>query len=382
MLIYYLPLATGFAKSFGTPYDSFWCCYGTGIESFSKLGDSIYFHDGSDVYVNLFVGSEVRWPEKGLRLQQLTRFPEQEGTSFVFHTAAPTTLGLRVHVPYWATRGVEVKVNGLRQKVTARPTSYLRLARQWRDGDRVDISMPMGLRTQAMRDDPEKVAVMYGPVVLAGITDKARWFLGDPAKPEGWVKPVPGKPLTFTVGTDPAMTLVPLNRILHERYGVYWVVTPEGSPRHKRILADEEARRKREARIVDHVVPNNAESEKAHNIQGENHGSGDLGGMGGWHHAISGWFSWDLKVLPDVPMTLVCTFWGSDSGNRTFDILVEGQKMGTMTLSNNRPGELFEVEYPLAPESIKGKTKITVRFQSHPDNFAGGCFGCATLKPE
>jgi DUF1680 family protein len=93
MLLYYVPLATGHTKKWGTPYDSFWCCYGTGIESFSKLGDSIYFHDASGIYVNLFVASTVSWQEKGLRLEQVTDFPDQEGTAFVFHLERPIKLG-------------------------------------------------------------------------------------------------------------------------------------------------------------------------------------------------------------------------------------------------------------------------------------------------
>lgn len=383
MLIYFLPLAPAHTKSFGTPYDSFWCCYGTGIESFSKLGDSIYFHDERGLFVNLFIASALTWPEKGLRVEQLTDFPEQEGTSLVFHVATPIRLALNVRVPYWATRGVEVKINRKLVRVVARPTSYLTIERQWRDGDRVDVRMPMSLHAHPMPDDPELVATMYGPLVLAGLVDRKKYFLGDPARPETWLRPVEGRPLTFeTVGQAEKTVFIPLYRVISERYGVYFVVTPEGSPRHKQILDEEEARRRREARVIDRVRPNDPESEAAHNLQGVNHGAGDLGGQGGWRHAPDGWFSWDLKVLPDVPITLVCTFWGSDSGARTFDILVDGQTIGTVTLNNNKPGELFDIEYELPQDLTRGKERITVRFQAHPGNIAGGCFGCATLRSE
>ena len=86
---YFLPLGSGYWKYFNSPYDSFWCCTGTGVEEFAKTADTIYFHDDHGIFVNLFIASEVNWPEKGLRLEQQTNFPEEEGTTLVFHTERP-----------------------------------------------------------------------------------------------------------------------------------------------------------------------------------------------------------------------------------------------------------------------------------------------------
>jgi len=383
MLAYFLPLATGHAKAFGTPYDSFWCCYGTGIESFSKLGDSIYFHDDDGVYVNLSIASTVSWPEKGVRLEQRTSFPDEPRTAFILRAEKPVVLTLRVRVPYWATRGVELRVNGEPVEAEAQPSSYLSLRREWKDGDRVEVEMPMGLHAEPLPDDPELAAILYGPLVLAGLTDQDRYFLADLHDLDAWIKPVEGEPLTFTtVGQPMDLRLIPLNRVVHERYGVYWVITPQGSPRHQRILAEEEARRRREARIVDRVVPNDAASEQAHNLQGEKTGAGPFGSKA-WRHATDGgWWSWDLKVLPEGVMTLVCVYWGSDTGPRAFDVVVDGRTVGTESLNRNKPGEFFEVEYVLPAELTRGKERVTVRFQAHPGNTAGGVFECAILKAE
>jgi len=383
MLTYFTPLATGHSKQFGTAYDSFWCCYGTGIESFSKPGDSIYFHDDDGIYVNLFIASTVSWPEKGVRLEQVTRFPEQAGTTLIFHCARPVSLVVRVRIPCWATRGVQVRVNGKPVQVRAKPTTYLRLSRTWQEGDRVEVTMPMSLHTHPMPDDPELAAVMCGPVVLAGLADEERYFLGDIGDPASWIKPVEGEPLTFRTTGQPAdVTFVPLYRVANEPYGVYWVITTQGSPRHRQILEAEEARRRREARVVDCVLPNDAESERAHNLQGENTVAG-LFGAKAWRHATSGgWWSWDLKVLPDAEMTLACTYWGDDVPPRTFDVLVDGQVIATQSLNRSKPGEFFEVEYPIPPELTTGKSRVTVRFVLHEGNTAGGVFECATLGPE
>ena len=79
--MYYLPLGYGYSKIFAKPFDSFWCCTGTGAEEYAKLTDTIYFYDDDSLYVNLFVDSHLEWPEKGMRVKQETRFPEQDSTS-------------------------------------------------------------------------------------------------------------------------------------------------------------------------------------------------------------------------------------------------------------------------------------------------------------
>jgi len=427
-LIYYVPLATGLKKVWGTPYDSFWCCYGTGIETFSKLNDSIYFHDDDNLYVNLFIASSVDWKSKGVRVEQVTEFPEQQGTAFVIHAEKPTRFGLQVHVPYWATQGVTVSVNGARIEVKAKPTSYLPItwtgrnacppvAREWKDGDKVEVRMPFALHAWPMPDDPELVAVMYGPVVLAGTDAPAEgYILGDPTKPEAWVEkteevtgeghrqqgtvlisrqqqagngtvptplphPATDGPLSFVANVQGTpVKLIPWYQVLDEPYGVYWTVTQEGSAKHKAILAAEEERRKREARIVDRVKVGDPNSERAHNLQGERMGDGPFQANHHWRHAPDGWFSWDLKVLPDQAMTLYCEYWGSDVPPRTFDILVDGTEIATQALDRNKPNAFFQVEYPLPPELVKGKEKVTVRFQAQPGNTAGGVFDCGVLK--
>mgnify|MGYP000405260805 CR=1 FL=1 len=382
MLMYFVPLATGHTKKFGTPNDSFWCCYGTGIESFAKLADSIYFRDDEGIYVNLFIPSTLNWEQEGVRLEQHTRFPQEDRTALIVRVSEPVTGTLHIRVPYWATRGVEVKVNGQPVPAQAKPTSYLSLHRRWNDGDTVEVRMPMGLHACPMPDDPDVMALMYGPVVLAGLTRENRYFLGDPNDLGSWINPVEGKPLTFrTTGQPTDITFVPLYAVIDEPYGVYWPVLKEGSPRHQKLLADEVARRKRQARTVDRVIANDNPSESAHNLKGENHAAGPFGGKG-WRHAPDGWFSWDLKVLPEVPMVLACTYWGSDVPPRTFDILVDGRVIATQSLNNNKPGNFFDVEYKIPSELTQGKDRITVTFRAHKGHTAGGVFECATLKPD
>jgi DUF1680 family protein len=251
---YYTPLAAGYWKLFGAPNAGFWCCHGTGVENFSKLADSVYFHDDNGIWVNLFVPSEVSWKEKGVRLVQETSFPERDTTTLTVRAAKPTRMAIRVRVPYWVAGGGSATLDGRPLDAFAGPSSYLVLDRTWRDGERLEVHLPMRLHVHAMPDDASVQAVMYGPLVLAGrmgtagITPDNRRAeptkprtvpeFKDPAPPPApliraasddvasWVAPVAGRPLEFrTTGQTTALTLVPLYALFDERYVVYWNVT-------------------------------------------------------------------------------------------------------------------------------------------------------------
>jgi hypothetical protein len=244
--MYYFPLAAGYWKLYGSALDSFWCCTGTGVEEFARTSDSIYFRDADGVYVNLFIPSEARWPAKGLRIRQETAFPSEPTTRLTITADRPVEFTLRVRVPYWATAGGSVRINGVPVPAFSTPESYLLLHRTWTTGDFVEITMPMSLHRAPMPDDVRVQAMMYGPLVLAGrlgiagLTEAMQTsgfnaeYKGPPlpvddivADPEGapWVEPVPGQALTFrATGQKRDVTLVPLNTIHGERYAVYWNV--------------------------------------------------------------------------------------------------------------------------------------------------------------
>jgi uncharacterized protein len=247
--LYYVPLASGYWKLFGTPLNDFWCCTGSMAEAFAKLGDSIYFHDGEGIYVNLFVASELDWQEKGVRLTQETRFPEEDSFRLTVHLARPLRMPLRIRVPSWSAGGVAA-LNGKALEGFAAPGSYFVLDRNWKDGDRIDITLPMRLHAAPIPDDASVLAVMYGPLVLAGRLGAAGLtrdtLRAEPTKPRtvpeyksepvavpeivaasgepaDWIRPVAGRPLEFrTFGQKRDLTLIPLNRVLDERYAVYW----------------------------------------------------------------------------------------------------------------------------------------------------------------
>ena len=410
MMTYYVSLKPGHFKTYSSPTESFWCCVGTGMENHVKYGDSVYFHDDKSLYVNLFIPSVLRWHAKGLSVRQETRFPDSDTTRLTLTCAKPTPLALRVRYPSWA-HGLTVSVNGQAQPITAKPGSYATVARTWKSGDRVDVTLPMRLHQEAMPDDPTKVALLYGPLVLAGQlgseglppsvpyadNDQSAYVhVPDPRAPvlvptgqalESWLKPVPGQPLTFRTagaGRPRDVTLKPFYSTYFGRYTVYWdTFTPAAwRTREANYQAAQERARELETRTVDAMRLGEQQPEHDHGLQSEKSNAGDGPADGGrWRDASDGgWFSFDLKVLPDVPQDLVCTYWGGEEGNRVFDILVDGTKIATQTLHEDKPGEYFDVTYPIPADLVAGKSKITVRFQGHPGAMAGGLFGCRVVR--
>jgi hypothetical protein len=241
---YYLSLKPGAYKTFNTEDNSFWCCTGTGVEEYSKLNDSIYWRDAEGVYVNLFLASELEWPERGLRLRQQTRFPEQAGTTLVVSADRPVQMAMRLRIPSWLRSAPSVKVNGRALESSASPGSYLTVTRTWRNGDRVEMELPMHLGVEAMPDEPATQALLYGPLVLAGdlggegltpalltgpnAPRQQAMNVAIPALKSGggelssWIQPA-GSPLTFRIAGQ-GVTLAPLSGIFDRRYVVYWQV--------------------------------------------------------------------------------------------------------------------------------------------------------------
>jgi hypothetical protein len=198
---------------------------------------------------------------------------------------------------------------------------------------------------------------------------------------------VPGKPLTFRATgpfrrpgeAETPLVFEPFFAIHGGRhYTVYLdVMTPAGwSERQAAHEAEQAKARELEARTVDLVLPNNDQSERDHNLKEERSNAGIHGGRL-WRDAFGGgFFEYTMKVKPGVPQSLMVTYWGGDSGQRDFTILVDGQEIGHQVLNGREhPNAHFDATYPIPPDRVKDHDRVTVRFASRPGQFAGGVFG-------
>ncbi|HXC97992.1 MAG TPA: beta-L-arabinofuranosidase domain-containing protein [Verrucomicrobiae bacterium] len=257
MFTYFVSLKPGHFRTYSTPTNSFWCCVGTGMENQAQYGNSIYFHTGDNLFVNLFIPSELTWKDKHVVVKQETRYPESDRTVFTVASPEPALFTFNFRYPGWALPGLEIKVNGEAVATPARPGIFVPVRREWHNGDKIEVKIPMGLRTEALPDDPNKIAIFYGPLVLGGelgtgglpesleARDQGKFRkVPDPEVPalatgrrpvELWLKPVAGQNLAFRtegVGRPHDVTLVPFYREYHERYTVYWDVLNESSPQN------------------------------------------------------------------------------------------------------------------------------------------------------
>ena len=406
MFTYFMSLKPGHFKTYSTPTDSFWCCVGSGMENHTKYNDSIYFHGRDDLYVNLFIPSRLKWKEKGILLEQQTAYPRGNRIELRFLQKKAVPLSLKVRSPEWAQQGLRFRLNGKPLRVPSSPGSYAEIRRKWKSGDVLQVTIPMSVRVEAMPDDAHKVAFLYGPLVLAGdlgrVPESATVIYaadqgGNFRKPVADVpvlvtgienlasalKRVSTNELLFHAAAQPVdVTLRPFNEIFYDYYNVYWdVLTPAQYEERKAARRVEAARRAAlDARTVDEYRPGEQQSEVDHGQKGERTISGDWQGRKFRHAEDGGWFSFNVKVTPGQPSELVCSYWGGELGNRTFDILVDGKVIATETLHQDKPGEFFDKIYAIPEELTRGKQTIEVRFRAHPGNFAGGLYGARILK--
>ncbi len=169
--VYFTPIRPGHYRVYSRPEKHFWCCVGSGMENPGKYGSFIYARDAVGLYVNLFIASELSVPERGLVLRQETAFPDEASTRLTLRLKKPASFALRLRHPAWvAADAFAVRVNGERVSVSSIPGSYASLEREWRDGDRVELDLPMTTRVERLPDGSDYYAILRGPVVLASAT--------------------------------------------------------------------------------------------------------------------------------------------------------------------------------------------------------------------
>ena len=213
---YHIPLRPGSIKQFGNPnMTGFTCCNGTAIESSTKLQNSIYFKsiDDQALYVNLYIPSTLEWTERKVTMEQTTNFPNEDNTRLTIKGSGK--FDILVRVPGWATKGFFVKINGKEQKLDAKPGSYLKISRTWKDGDVIDLKMPFQFHLDSVMDQQNIASLFYGPILLAAQEPEARkeWrtvtldaedigksIKGDPEKLQFTIDDVVFKPFYETYG--------------------------------------------------------------------------------------------------------------------------------------------------------------------------------------
>jgi len=403
MFTYFISLKPGSQKVYSTPFDSFWCCVGTGMENHTKYGEAIYFHGANDLYVNLFIPSVLNWKEKGLVLEQRNQFPTIPATELRVLSAPNAALAVNVRCPGWLAGTPVFTLYGNPLNVNAKAGSFATISRIWRKGDVLRVTLPMALHTETLDGNANKIAFLYGPIVLAadlgpspeaylpGQLDRQREpgveapsLVGEngPALLAA-LKPVPGEPLAFRtegVAKPSDVTLRPFNQLQYSYYNVYWdVLSPQDwQAREAELEAAAAKEREEQARTVDSISFGEQQPEIDHDLSSDRSQTGSYRGRK-WRDAVDpGFIQLHMKVEPNTQQVLRATYCGDDAG-REFDILVNGNVIATQKLDRNQRGQFFDVDYPLPNFGADTKT-IEIRFVPKKGSRAGGFYGCAVMK--
>lgn len=397
MMCYFVPLRMGTRKEFSDSFHTFTCCVGSGMENHVKYGESIYFEgaDGS-LYVNLYIPSRLNWKRRGLVLEQESNLPADDQVAFTIHTGKAARFPLRLRKPRWVRPGMQITVNGEAHSVDAVATDgYITLNRTWKEGDKVVMRLPMDVYAEAMPDNPSRIALFYGPLVLAGVLgDKEPdpvtgipVLVTDNQDPGTWTRQDNTASLVFHttgVGRPEDIKLVPFNTVQKEYYSVYWdAFTPQTwAVQQEKYAAEKKRRQEIEAHTVDMLRVGEMQPERDHHFTSDNANTGEEHGRK-WRAADEGGaMAFTMKVDGSRTNALLLTYWGMDNRYRKFDILVDGEKVATEDLNKYKASKFYEIVYSIPEKLTQGKEQVTVTIKAGPQHTAGPIYGTVRMMRE
>lgn len=369
-IMYYVPMLSGLFRCYSESRFSYVCCSGTGIESFSKLADGVYFEKDGVFLVADFVASEVLWRNRGIRFAQITDYPDESTTKIVVVDAPrPQAFELRIRRPRWAIGPAAVLLNGTALSVEESPKDWIAVEREFRAGDVVEVRFPRSLSRIALPGDPSRAAIVYGSTVLAarmgrdGLSSAAAEGLGPEAyrmahegarypapridgPSDRWsdvIEKVPGDSLRFRARTaDGVVELIPFSRIHGERYAIYLDFAPE---------------KKRRAGDLDRVSIGDLPDERRHNVQayvlerGKTPDGGDF--------AVSPlWLRYDLEI-PAEPCAVEFSFASASLGT-AYSVSIDGDEIVRSVVSGEATKGIVRVRQVVPEDARRGKKYIAV----------------------
>jgi DUF1680 family protein len=394
MMCYFTPLRMGTRKEFSDQFNTFTCCVGSGMENHSKYVEAIYNETAKgDLFINLFIPSELNWKTRSATVKLETGFPYDNKVSISVGLKKSQSFSLFLRQPSWANAGISVSVNGKPVKVSATANGYLEINRKWKDNDKIEITLPMDLHIESMPDNADRIAFLYGPVVLAAdlgdsLPDPVFGtpvLLTDNRNIKDWVKPVDIKKLTFEtkgIGQPKDITLKPFYTLYNKYYSVYFdFFTKAGwAARQAEYEADKKQQQLIEERTIDNFRIGEMQPERDHNLVATEKSYVDIAlGRTGREARPGNNYTFTMKVNPGVANILMLTYIGDDK-DRKFEVLVDGVKIAYVEWQGGTTGKFYDNEYIIPADVIGNKTSVTVKIDACHGKTAGRIFGSRTLR--
>ncbi len=434
--MYFQPMAPGYNKVFNRPHDEFWCCTGTGMENFSKLGDTMYFTEQSDVYVNMYFSNTFAFEKQNLKLTQEANIPNEEEVTVSVaaldgsEVAAGTNLKFRI--PDWVAGEASILVNGEKLAAGSEENGYVTVA-DVKAGDVIKLTFPMEVRAYATQDNKAFAAFRYGPVALSAALGTNSIEASNPngilvrvgtkdsscqtvitvqdMTVDEWLSNVKENlvriedsedgQVQFKLNNTDSADLVYTPHFMRykERYGLYMTFEEPGSEAGQKRIRDRKERLREGEMALDTLTnfdENN--SEFAKNLKYEKSSTGSFNGRLYRDAQKDGWFSYDMQINPAAEKNyLKCTWYSGDKG-RNFGLYINGEKLQDVSITETAGANVFytdtieiPAEYWSDPEYKKDSTGefvldekgnkipvINVKFQGNGASYVGGLYGIMT----
>jgi DUF1680 family protein len=394
MMCYFTPLRMGTRKEFSDQFNTFTCCVGSGMENHSKYAEAIYNETpDSDLYVNLFIPSELNWRTRSATVKLETGFPYDNKIVISVGLKKSQTFSFLLRQPSWAKEGIEATVNQKTVKIIRNSSGYAEVKRKWNNNDKIEITLPMDLHTESMPDNTDRIAFLYGPLVLAAdlgdsLPDPVFGtpvLLTDNRNIKDWVKPIDLKSLTFEtkgIGQPKDIVLKPFYTLYNKYYSVYFdFFTNTGwLARQEEYEADKKQQQLIENRTIDNFRIGEMQPERDHNLVATEKSYVDIAlGRTGREARRDNSFTFTMKVNPGMDNILLLTYIGDDK-DRKFDVLVNGIKIAYVEWDGGITGKFYNNEYVIPADLIGNKTSVSIKIDANHERTAGRIFGCRILK--
>ncbi|WFR55761.1 glycoside hydrolase family 127 protein [Anaerocolumna sp. AGMB13025] len=395
MTTYFQPMATGYFKVYSKPFEHFWCCTGTGMENFSKLNDSFYFHEEDKLYVNMYFSSSVNWEEKKIRLSQDTNLLNMDKAVFRINTEAESSFTLCLRIPAWS-EGTSIQINDVPASYTLKD-GYACITRTWNDNDVIDMTFKTVIRYHELPDNKNAVAFTYGPVVLSaglGTEELEESTTGVQVK-------IPKKPMAVkdyivirqsdiksfkehlsehlvktegkmefrlkSTDEDDRLIFTPHYQQHKERYGIYWILVEENSDTLNNYIKQKRHLELVKAAEIDSIQIGNDQYELSHNIQGKDTESGDRDGFHYRTAKAGGWFGYDLQVCDSEDTYLQFGYMPGDC-KKGFYVEINNTELSHESMEGKSWRDITERSYLIPKELYQDSPCVTVKFRTEEED--------------
>lgn len=396
MTTYFQPMSTGYFKVFGKRFDKFWCCTGTGMENFTKLNDSIFFHDDKNVIVSLYESAELIWEEKKLRVKMDADLQASEDVTITLETTdgAATMVGLALRLPGWISGNPSVTVGGKPYSIV-KEKGFVMIPSGLSNGTVITIKLPMKLTACCLPDNDRSISFKYGPTVLSanlGTENMATTTTGVmvtipadkiggyddivlPAEvtpcdfiehPEKYfVKEIEAGKCTFRL-TINNLVFAPHYSRYKERYGIYFTVRTETEVEEIKRAKELAVADKPEGKVIDTVQPGYGQYEND-----ELHRMVDWGGSVGStecgttrYAKPGGSFTYHMCVKEECNNYLSLTFMKEDNG-KTIKIASGDEVFYEDTLDYNGDEDTYEIRIKIPASIVDTAQTVTANGEEH-----------------